>query len=112
MFNSNIREFPRPSAAMRAGRSCTVRTDAAEVGAFLRDISAAGVFIETDHHLSIDDDVVVSHPVAGSIRARVTRVGKDGAALAFPSGDDAATFALASLCAGMTIGTEARPSNA
>ena len=109
MFNSNIREFPRPSrTAVRAGRSCTVRTDETEIGAFLRDISAAGVFVETDHQLSIDDDVVVSHPVAGSIRARVIRVGKDGAALAFPSGDDAATFALASLCAGMTVGTGRR----
>lgn len=109
MFNSNIREFPRSNRkTVSAGRSCTVRTDKTEVDAFLRDISAAGVFVEMDHQLSIDDNVVVSHPVAGSIRARVIRVGKDGAALAFPSGEDAATFALSSLCAGMTIGTGCR----
>ena len=113
MFNSNIREFPRPAPlAVRAGRSCTVRTGAAEIAAFLRDISAAGVFVETNHQLGIDDDVILSHPVAGSIRARVARVGKDGVALTFSSGEEAATFALASLCAGMTVGTGFRSANA
>lgn len=76
------------------------------VGASLRDVSAAGVFVETDHPLRLGEPVVLSHPLAGAIRAYVVRVGRDGAALSFPAGEDAATFALASLCAGMTTAVD------
>ncbi len=104
MISNNLREFPRPSVAtVRNGRFCTLNAAGMDVCVSLRDVSAAGVFIETDHVLHIDQQVVLSHPIAGMIRAKVLRIGRDGAALKFAVGEDAATFALASLCAGMTI---------
>jgi len=102
MIGNNISEFPRRHAAVRSGRFCTLHVAGMEIGAALRDVSAAGAFIETDHVFHIDEPVILSHPLAGTIRARVVRVGRDGAALRFTAGEDAATFALASLCAGMT----------
>jgi hypothetical protein len=102
MIGNNIREFPQRHAAVRSGRFCTLHAAGVDVSAALRDVSAAGAFIETDHPLHIDEAVVLSHPLAGAIRARVVRVARDGAALRFLAGEDAATFALASLCAGMT----------
>lgn len=107
MISNNIREFPQPHAApARSGRFCTLHAAGVEIGASLRDVSAAGAFVETGHALHIDEQVVLSHPLAGAIRARVVRVGRDGAALRFAVGEDAATFALASLCAGMTAAVD------
>ena len=102
MIGNNISEFPRRHAAVRSGRFCKLHVAGVDISAALRDVSAAGAFIEIDHALHIDEWVVLSHPVAGAIRARVVRVGRDGAAVRFVLGEDAATFALASLCAGMT----------
>ncbi len=107
MISSNIREFPRRLAApVRGGRFCKLHADGMDISAAMRDISAAGAFVETDHPLDIDQQVMLSHPLAGVIRARVVRVGRDGAAVRFVVGEDAATFALASLCAGMTAGID------
>lgn len=106
MISNNISEFPRRHAAVRSGRFCTLHAADMDISATLRDVSAAGAFIETDHVLHIDELVVLSHPLAGAIRARVVRVGRDGGALRFLAGEDAATFALASLCAGMTSASD------
>lgn len=107
MISNNIREFPLHNAArIRSGRFCTLHAAGEDLSVSLRDVSAAGAFVETEHVLRIDEQVVLSHPIAGAIRARVVRVGRDGAALRFVVGEDAATFALASLCAGMTIAVD------
>lgn len=80
-----------------------LRTGDGEYPAILRRVSAAGAFVETSPVIGIDDDVVLLHPEAGQIRGRAVRLARDGAAIAFTFGEQAATFALAAICAEMTV---------
>ena len=73
----------------------------------LRNISVAGAFVETERVFSIGDTIMLLHPEAGEISAGVVRLARDGAALAFTLGEQAATFALSAICADMTIRLDA-----
>ena len=105
MHADNIRNFPERRVDLRyaSNRRCTLRVDGSEYDGMLRNISAAGAFVETQRALGIDEIVTLLHPEAGQISARVVRLARDGAALAFAAGEHAATFALSAICADMTI---------
>jgi hypothetical protein len=105
MQADNISLFPTVSRAGRYGsrRVCTVRGAGGELAVVLCSVSATGAFVETEGSMLIGSSVTLLHPEAGGIAARVARVARDGAALAFTPGEQATTFALAAMCADMTI---------
>lgn len=107
MHADNIRYIPvrgaRPDRI--AGRPCALRVGGAEIVGTLRNVSAAGAFVEIDRSIDIDEVVTLLHPEAGQIRGRVVRIARDGAALAFTVGEQATTFALAAMCSDMTVRT-------
>ena len=109
MQADNIRQFPRAPQGRPNGRArCTVRATGRDIPAVLRSVSALGAYVETDPGaIAVDTTVMLLHPEAGQIAARVDRVSGRGATLAFMVGQHAATFALAALCAAMTM--RARP---
>jgi hypothetical protein len=105
MHADNIRHFPAspPAKRCRGDRRCTLRAHGGDIAVVLRNVSAAGAFVETGDAVPVGSRVLLVHPEAGPIEARVTRVADDGAALAFNVGVRASTFALAAICADMTV---------
>lgn len=105
MHADNVRQFPdrRTGPRYESGRRCALRIDGAEHPGTLRNVSAAGAFVETARPVAVGDILTLLHPEAGQIAAHVTRVAADGAALAFTVGEHAVTFALAAICADMTV---------
>jgi hypothetical protein len=105
MHADNIRQFQAsaPANRRRGGRRCTLRAHGSDIAVLLRNISAAGAFVETGDDVPVGSRVLLVHPEAGTIDARVTRIADDGAALAFTIGERASTFALAAICADMTV---------
>ncbi len=67
----------------------------------LRDISAMGSFIETDARPSIGDLVMLEHPDAGCIEARVNRIAHDGIGLVFDGEAHGLRFAMAAIAQDM-----------
>ena len=70
--------------------------------AALREISAAGAFLETAARPRLGDQVELRHPEAGTITARVSGMADDGIVLAFSGGERSVAFALAAIAADMT----------
>lgn len=70
--------------------------------AALRNVSAAGAFLETNSRPPIGADVELHHPEAGAIAAVVESVAEDGIALAFACGEESVAFALAAITADMS----------
>lgn len=77
-----------------ANGQCIIRTSDGPVAGRLRDISAAGAFIETLHGIAVDTAVSLEHPAAGRVDARVARQTDDGISLSFALSDSTVTFAL------------------
>jgi len=70
----------------------------------LRHIDARGARLDTLTPPALGSTVVLRHPDAGSIQARVAEIGDDGIRVAFDRNEAAVAFALAAITADMTRG--------
>lgn len=85
----------------RRQRMCMLVTDDAAPAA-LRNVSAAGAFVETRARPALGTAVELRHPEAGAIRAHVAGLAGDGIALSFDRGGAAVAFALTAIGADMS----------
>lgn len=85
----------------RRRRMCVLIADMPAPAA-LREISAAGAFLETNARPPLGGFVELRHPDAGTIRGSVRFLAEDGIAIAFDGGEHAVAFALAAIAADMS----------
>lgn len=85
----------------RRRRMCVLIADA-PCPAALRQVSAAGAFLETNARPLPGASVELHHPEAGAIEAEVASVGPDGIILAFITSERSVAFALAAIAADMS----------
>jgi hypothetical protein len=72
------------------------------VPAALREISAAGAFLETNARPALGSLVELHHPEAGAIAGVVQGVSGDGIKISFDCGEGSVAFALAAITADMS----------
>ena len=70
--------------------------------AALRQVSAAGAFLETNARPMLGASVELHHPDAGAIEAEVSSLSHDGVGLAFRTSERSVAFALAAIAADMS----------
>ena len=70
--------------------------------AALRQVSAAGAFLETNARPALGASVELHHPDAGAIMADVASLAPDGIGLAFATSERSVAFALAAIAADMS----------
>ena len=70
--------------------------------AALRDVSAAGAFLETNARPALGSSVELHHPEAGAILAEVRGLADDGISITFACGERSVAFALAAIAADMS----------
>jgi len=70
--------------------------------AALRQVSAAGAFLETNARPGLGASVELHHPEAGAIEAEVSSLAHDGIGLAFVTSERSVAFALAAIAADMS----------
>src|SRR3954452_5300696 len=70
--------------------------------AALREISAAGAFLETNARPALGTSVELRHPEAGSIVGEVRLLADDGVGIGFECGERSVAFALAAIAADMS----------
>lgn len=70
--------------------------------AALRDVSAAGAFLETNARPPLGTSVELHHPEAGAIAAEVRGLADDGISIGFSCGERSVAFALAAIAADMS----------
>lgn len=70
--------------------------------AALRQVSAAGAFLETNARPKLGASVELHHPDAGAIEAEVSSLAPDGVGLAFRTSERSVAFALAAIAADMS----------
>ncbi|HST35110.1 MAG TPA: hypothetical protein VLK25_00565 [Allosphingosinicella sp.] len=70
--------------------------------AALREVSAAGAFLETNARPPLGASVELHHPEAGAIVAEVRALADDGISIGFSCGDRSVAFALAAIAADMS----------
>lgn len=70
--------------------------------AALRQVSAAGAFLETNARPGLGASVELHHPDAGAIEGRVSSLADDGIGLAFITSERSVAFALAAIAADMS----------
>lgn len=70
--------------------------------AALRDVSAAGAFLETNARPPLGAPVELHHPDAGSIGGTVRALAADGIQLGFDCGEHSMAFAMAAIAADMS----------
>jgi hypothetical protein len=80
---------------------CVLMTDTPAPAA-LREVSAAGAFLETRARPALGDTIELHHPEAGAIIGRVSAIAIDGVALRFDRSPAAVAFALAAISADMS----------
>jgi hypothetical protein len=68
----------------------------------LREISAAGAFLETNARPPLGTSVTLRHPEAGSIAGIVHALSGDGISIRFEQSEQSVAFALAAIAADMT----------
>ena len=85
----------------RRRRMCVLIADR-PVPAALREISAAGAFLETNARPALGSAVELLHPEAGAIAATVRSLADDGIAIGFECGEQSVAFALAAITADMS----------
>ncbi len=68
----------------------------------LREVSAAGAFLETNARPPLGAGVELHHPEAGAIRGTVRSIAGDGIAIGFEVGEQSVGFALAAITADMS----------
>lgn len=72
------------------------------VPAALRDVSAAGAFVETRARPKLGAGVELHHPEAGAIAGIVRSLASDGIGIDFPVNEASVAFALAAITADMS----------
>ena len=70
--------------------------------AALRQVSAAGAFLETNARPALGASVELHHPDAGAIMAEVASLAPDGIGLSFATSERSVAFALAAIAADMS----------
>lgn len=70
--------------------------------AALRDVTAAGAFLETNARPLLGAPVELHHPEAGAISGAVRSIASDGIAIDFECGERSVAFALAAIAADMS----------
>ena len=70
--------------------------------AALREVSAAGAFLETNARPPLGAGVELHHPEAGAIAATVRALANDGIQIGFDVGEQSVAFALAAISADMS----------
>jgi hypothetical protein len=70
--------------------------------AALRQVSAAGAFLETNARPMLGASVELHHPEAGAIEAEVSSLAHDGIGLVFITSERSVAFALAAIAADMS----------
>ena len=70
--------------------------------AALREVSAAGAFLETNARPALGASVELHHPEAGAILGEVRTLADDGIGIAFVFGERSVAFALAAIAADMS----------
>jgi len=70
--------------------------------AALREVSAAGAFLETNARPPLGTSVELHHPEAGAILAEVRGLADDGIAIGFACTERSVAFALAAIAADMS----------
>ena len=70
--------------------------------AALRQVSAAGAFLETNARPVLGASVELHHPEAGAIEAEVSSLAPDGIGLSFSTTERSVAFALAAIAADMS----------
>lgn len=85
----------------RRRRMCVLIADHPAPAA-LRDVSAAGAFLETNARPALGASVELHHPEAGAIQAEVRSLTKDGIGITFSCGERSVAFALAAIAADMS----------
>lgn len=85
----------------RRRRMCVLIADHPAPAA-LREVSAAGAFLETNARPALGASVELHHPEAGAILGEVCSVAHDGIGIAFVCGERSVAFALAAIAADMS----------
>ncbi|WP_395611818.1 hypothetical protein [Allosphingosinicella sp.] len=85
----------------RRRRMCVLIADNPSPAA-LRQVSAAGAFLETNARPTLGASVELHHPDAGAIEAEVSSLAHDGIGLAFRTSERSVAFALAAIAADMS----------
>ena len=98
---STIADGSGMASRWRRRRMCMLVADSAAPAA-LREISAAGAFLETNARPPLGASVELRHPEAGSIAGRVCALASDGIGVAFVRGERSVAFALAAIAADMS----------
>lgn len=80
---------------------CVLIADAPAPAA-LREISAAGAFVETQARPKLGSQVELHHPDAGAIAGHVRAFASDGIGIDFPVSEASVAFALAAITADMS----------
>lgn len=92
----------RLDTRFRSRRICTLvagtRTDSGR----LREISAAGAVLDTNARPALGEPVLLRHPEAGEISAKVSRHTRDGIGLSFVLDERTVAFAMLALATDMT----------
>ncbi|HEY5711445.1 MAG TPA: PilZ domain-containing protein [Allosphingosinicella sp.] len=70
--------------------------------AALRDVSAAGAFLETNARPPLGSQVELHHPEAGAISGEVRSLADDGIGIRFICGEHSVAFALAAIASDMS----------
>ncbi len=70
--------------------------------AALRDVSAAGAFLETNARPQLGTCVELHHPEAGGITGQVRSLGVDGIGIGFDGSERAVAFAIAAIASDMS----------
>jgi len=70
--------------------------------AALREVSAAGAFLETNARPPLGTTVELHHPEAGAIHGQVRSLADDGIGIGFSCGERSVAFALAAIAADMS----------
>ena len=85
----------------RRRRMCVLIADT-PCPAALRQVSAAGAFLETNARPVLGASVELHHPEAGAIEGEVSSLAHDGIGLAFATSERSVAFALAAIAADMS----------
>ena len=85
----------------RRRRMCVLLAGGAAPAA-LREISAAGAFLETALRPRLGAAVELRHPEAGAIEGRVRALADDGVLIGFVENEESVAFALAAIAADMS----------
>jgi hypothetical protein len=85
----------------RRRRMCVLICDHPSPAA-LRNVSAAGAFLETNVRPALGSQVELHHPEAGAISGEVCSLADDGIGIGFTCGEHSVAFALAAIASDMS----------